>query len=495
MKFKRVHVPKVRPLMRRSLKRALRLMPSMLLLLFVFCLIVVTLLQIAVIHVHRRAQYVPKEQSVPVNTLSPVQNKVKPTTFVRIPKPTLHSRKRQESLRIAAVLDNKAPSISNNKLILQIYTNMARLRQIVDLISSKRNHQMRIPKTKKRSFEKKTKFGKLIFEDNKVTNKKKKMSHLGSSLKYINVLGNSRKQTTFNVTSKEGPFGTKSATILCSAVPSGLVGRMNLTLAAPTKEDIFRTVSQLQPGGSWSPYSCKSRHRVAIIIPFRDRHEHLMILLYHLHPLLQQQLINYKIYVVEQYGNGTFNKGVLMNAGVRESLKEAAYHCYVFHDVDMIPEDDRNMYSCPQFPRHLSVAVDKFNYTLPYSYLVGGVFAIKTNHFIEVNGYSNLYWGWGGEDDDIAHRLKKQKLEIIRPPESVGRYTMIKHTHRPESPNVIRRALLRMAQRRLTKDGLNSVKYSVVYINKLPLYTHIMVDIGQNHKWRFEGGRRVIISF
>ncbi|XP_013774563.1 beta-1,4-N-acetylgalactosaminyltransferase bre-4-like [Limulus polyphemus] len=488
MKFKRVHVPKVRPLMRRSLKRALRLMPSMLLLLFVFCLIVVTLLQIAVIHVHRRAQYVPKEQSVPVNTLSPVQNKVKPTNVVvKIPKPT---RKRQESMRIAAILDNKAPSISNNKLILQTHTNMARLLQIVHLISSKRNHQIRTSKTKESSFEKK-----LVFKENKITNQTKKRSHLGNSLKYINVLGNSKKKTTLNVNPKEGPFGLKSATILCSAVPSGIVGRMNLTLAAPTKENIFRIVSQLQPGGAWSPYSCKSRHRVAIIIPFRDRHEHLMILLYHLHPLLQQQLLNYKIYVVEQYGNGTFNKGVLMNAGVRESLKEAAYHCYVFHDVDMIPEDDRNMYSCPQFPRHLSVAVDKFNYTLPYTYLVGGVFALKTNHFIQVNGYSNLYWGWGGEDDDIAHRLKKQKLEIIRPPESIGRYTMIKHTHRPESPNVIRRALLRMAQRRLTKDGLNSVKYSVVYINKLPLYTHIMVDIGQNHKWRFEGGRRVIISF
>ena len=41
---------------------------------------------------------------------------------------------------------------------------------------------------------------------------------------------------------------------------------------------------------------------------------------------------------------------------------------------------------------------------LPYSYLVGGVFSISKDHFIRVNGYSNLYWGWGGEDDDMAHR-------------------------------------------------------------------------------------------
>lgn len=64
-----------------------------------------------------------------------------------------------------------------------------------------------------------------------------------------------------------------------------------------------------------------------------------------------------------QFGNDTFNKGVLMNAGVRESLRDLDFDCYVFHDVDLIPEDDRNMYSCPHMPRHMSVAVDKFNYT------------------------------------------------------------------------------------------------------------------------------------
>ena len=42
--------------------------------------------------------------------------------------------------------------------------------------------------------------------------------------------------------------------------------------------------------------------------------------------------------------------------------------------------------------------------SLPYSYLVGGVFAISQSHFNQVNGFSNLYWGWGGEDDDLSHR-------------------------------------------------------------------------------------------
>lgn len=52
----------------------------------------------------------------------------------------------------------------------------------------------------------------------------------------------------------------------------------------------------------------------------------------------------------------------MMNAGFIEALKDDDYNCFVFHDVDMIPEDDRNLYSCSIFPKHMSVAVDKFDY-------------------------------------------------------------------------------------------------------------------------------------
>lgn len=38
------------------------------------------------------------------------------------------------------------------------------------------------------------------------------------------------------------------------------------------------------------------------------------------------------------------------------------YQCFIFHDVDLVPEDDRNMYSCPQMPRHMSAAIDEMDY-------------------------------------------------------------------------------------------------------------------------------------
>jgi len=74
-----------------------------------------------------------------------------------------------------------------------------------------------------------------------------------------------------------------------------------------------------------------------------------------------------------------------------EALKiDPNIDCFVFHDVDLIPEDDRTMYSCPPKPRHLSAAIDKFDYVLPYNYLVGGVFVIRTESYRQINGYSNL---------------------------------------------------------------------------------------------------------
>ena len=53
---------------------------------------------------------------------------------------------------------------------------------------------------------------------------------------------------------------------------------------------------------------------------------------------------------------------MLFNIGYKEALKFDQFDCFIFHDVDLIPEDDRNEYSCPTSPRHMSVAVDKFQY-------------------------------------------------------------------------------------------------------------------------------------
>ena len=67
-------------------------------------------------------------------------------------------------------------------------------------------------------------------------------------------------------------------------------------------------------------------------------------------------------YEMFQYGSDTFNKARIMNIAFVEALKLYPFQCAVFHDVDLVPEDDRNMYSCPALPRHMSVAIDEMGY-------------------------------------------------------------------------------------------------------------------------------------
>ena len=67
-------------------------------------------------------------------------------------------------------------------------------------------------------------------------------------------------------------------------------------------------------------------------------------------------------FIFQQVGDARFNRGMLLNIGFKEALKFNNYKCFIFHDVDLMPENDRNKYSCPSSPRHLSVAVDTFNY-------------------------------------------------------------------------------------------------------------------------------------
>ena len=67
---------------------------------------------------------------------------------------------------------------------------------------------------------------------------------------------------------------------------------------------------------------------------------------------------------------GIFNKGAIMNAAFTEVTRMTSYDCVIFHDVDMLPEDDRNFYRCSaRSPLHLGVSIDKYNYTRSVSEL------------------------------------------------------------------------------------------------------------------------------
>ena len=39
---------------------------------------------------------------------------------------------------------------------------------------------------------------------------------------------------------------------------------------------------------------------------------------------------------------------------------------------------------------------------------------MSSKDFVKVNGFSNRFWGWGAEDDDIRRRIYKEGLQLTR---------------------------------------------------------------------------------
>ena len=71
---------------------------------------------------------------------------------------------------------------------------------------------------------------------------------------------------------------------------------------------------------------------IAIVISYRDREKNLKILLYNLIPFLQRQnILNYKIFIIEQRTLGAFNKGRLYNIAFHYLMKMYKPTCVIFH--------------------------------------------------------------------------------------------------------------------------------------------------------------------
>lgn len=151
------------------------------------------------------------------------------------------------------------------------------------------------------------------------------------------------------------------------------------------------------------------KHKLGVIIPYREREEHLERFIEHFTEFMSDKKINYQIFVIEQYDLKLFNRGRLLNIGYKIAISHGCDYVS-FHDVDMLPEEANYLY--PTKPTHLASQLSNYNYGMPYDEYFGGVTLFNKYDFELVNGYSNEYWGWGYEDDDLLNRCKLKKLPM-----------------------------------------------------------------------------------
>jgi len=119
--------------------------------------------------------------------------------------------------------------------------------------------------------------------------------------------------------------------------------------------------------------------------------------------------LDYEIFIIEQSDDKPFNRGKLLNAGYKYATENGCDY-FVFHDVDMLPEDVD--YSYTDKPLHLATHLQEHDYETTFFDYFGGVTMFNKEDFELINGFSNEYWGWGFEDDDLLIRCIESDLEL-----------------------------------------------------------------------------------
>ena len=144
--------------------------------------------------------------------------------------------------------------------------------------------------------------------------------------------------------------------------------------------------------------------KLGVIVPYRKRPGHLRKFRESIESYLKDQ--DYELIVVEQNDDLPFNRGKLLNIGFQQAIRKQCDYV-VFHDVDMLPIDVDYSYS--DVPIHLANGFTNSKREI-FSTYFGGVTMFPIDLFKKVNGYSNEYWGWGFEDDDLLMRLTEQNV-------------------------------------------------------------------------------------
>jgi hypothetical protein len=152
-------------------------------------------------------------------------------------------------------------------------------------------------------------------------------------------------------------------------------------------------------------------HKLGVIVPYRNRPTQLSIFCNSIKEYLKAKNIEHELIIVEQSEKNDFNRGKLLNVGFIKA-EELGCDYVVFHDVDMLPIDADYSYSAK--PTHLITDLDLpegVSRTLFDEYF-GGVTLFPVNSFKQINGYTNKFYGWGFEDDDLLLRCLENHIEL-----------------------------------------------------------------------------------
>jgi hypothetical protein len=145
-----------------------------------------------------------------------------------------------------------------------------------------------------------------------------------------------------------------------------------------------------------------------IIIPYRNRKEHLDIFIRDALPIFEKYLQPFKVIVVEQNDGKLFNRGLMLNIGFNEYRSQSQY--FFTHDVDIVPKEDcvKDIYTKePSIKNNTIMGILTSDCNT-----LGGIIKFDSETFIKANGFPNNMWGWGVEDKALQNRVEFLNLNI-----------------------------------------------------------------------------------
>ena len=103
--------------------------------------------------------------------------------------------------------------------------------------------------------------------------------------------------------------------------------------------------------------------------------------------------------------------------------------------------------------------------------MTGGALSIDSSQFEQVNGFSNQFYGWGGEDDEFHRRLAENDLLPVRLGRKSAKYVSLKHTKQSQKSTVNLDTIVP------EHDGLKTLNFSIHSLQLYPHYSLVQVVI------------------
>jgi hypothetical protein len=230
--------------------------------------------------------------------------------------------------------------------------------------------------------------------------------------------------------------------------------------------------------------------KLGVCVPYRNRETHLRKFVPKISRYLNRNNIDFHIYVAHQVDDKLFNRGAMKNIAAKHAFDDGCDYI-VWHDVDMIPVKEAD-YSFPEEgPRHIATRISQMDYNLKYYEYFGGAVVFSKEHVEKTNGYSNGYWDWGMEDDDLYWRCILEELVDVKKLDYNGEakqfirlsgdnsYARIPHTdalknftHKSHTISVLVRPFMQPHKAPIFLIGDKNKKYLEFPILRIPEYDY-----------------------